>query len=157
MDYRFNDFDFSTNLEFYKVIPTDSDEYSVTERLGQCVIYAPKKICPYGRPAARLQNIKFTYAGIEYRIRSVDPITMTILEIKDLDEDVIEITNHSIKILSNHLTRELIEGVFEQAGLVDRVTPRWVASIEVIPDFVWLNAENTGDFRVVSNTDWEIS
>lgn len=117
MEYRYRDFDFESDLEFYRIITADIASPYIKNRKGLCLIYYPKGKGAFPRITTQFREILFTYSGVTYQLKSLDPVSLTIIEISDLDEDIVDWGYNYLRILSPKITIDLVRESFEKSGL----------------------------------------
>lgn len=122
MNYIYNNFKFNTDLELYKILPSDINSPYVKDFHGTCIIYFPSEINASPRPTTPFQQIYLTIGSYKYRLKSIDPVSLTIIQINDLKDTLIDYDCYSVRILSDHITEELIKESLLDSGLFEVVT-----------------------------------
>jgi len=108
MDWIFHGFKFSTECRFYRILRADISEPFIREESNICSIYFPKDEICTDRIITEFRLIFFIYAGIKFRLKSIDPVSLTVIQINDLGTTKIDETYTTISILSDNITIDLI-------------------------------------------------
>jgi len=119
MNYRYRNFDFLTECKEYRVLSIDSSSPFTKECRGICTIYYPKSLGGTNRPTSHFQLITFTYSSDIFRLKSLDPISITILELSDLNDSLIIYKGTSITLISSKVTRDLVRKALLDSGYFD--------------------------------------
>lgn len=119
MKYTYNNFSFDTNLELYKIIAADINSPYVKEQYGTCNIYFPRDINASNRPTTFFNQVFLTLGSYKYRLKSVDPVSLTIIQINDLNDTLVDYDSYAIRILSNNITEDLIKSTLLKSDLFE--------------------------------------
>jgi len=108
MNYIYKGFEFTTDCEFYKIIAAEIDSAYIKECQGVCQIYYPIELGGISRQMSSFQLIIVELGTKKYRLKSIDPVSLTVIEIRDFGDTIIKNDDYSVSIVSNKLTDDLI-------------------------------------------------
>lgn len=123
MRYQFREFSFESDRQWYRIITADIKEPYTVDRSGITFIYYPNTEGVNSRPSTRFQDITLNYSGAIYRLASIDPVSLVICSITDLEESPIikRDWNYSY-LLAKEIDFNLIDSLLTSDGKFDKIT-----------------------------------
>ena len=119
MKYIYNSFEFETDLELYRVIVTDIESAYIQECHGICTIFVPINNGFTPRPLTRFPDFSVKIGADTYRIKSLDPVSLTIVQMDDLGETLSNVTPGSVTLISPKVTQDQIRELLNNSNLFE--------------------------------------